>query len=84
MAASRDITELLVAWGEGDRAALNQPTPLDHDEGRGVATAHLAREGRGHILQTAGEALRLSPPTEGREGSTAKAQLSKELGGWSA
>jgi RNA polymerase sigma factor (TIGR02999 family) len=52
MAASRNITELLVAWSEGDRAALDELMPLVYDELRGLASAYLARERQGHTLQT--------------------------------
>jgi RNA polymerase sigma factor (TIGR02999 family) len=52
MAASRNITELLVAWGEGDRAALDELMPLVYDELRGQASSYLARERQGHTLQT--------------------------------
>ena len=52
MASSRNITELLVAWGEGDRAALDELMPLVYDELRGLASAYLARERQGHTLQT--------------------------------
>jgi RNA polymerase sigma factor (TIGR02999 family) len=52
MASSRNITELLVAWGDGDRAALDELMPLVYDELRGQASAYLARERQGHTLQT--------------------------------
>ncbi len=52
MASSRNITQLLVAWSEGDRAALDELMPLVYDELRGLASAYLARERQGHTLQT--------------------------------
>jgi RNA polymerase sigma factor (TIGR02999 family) len=52
MAASRNITELLMAWSDGDRAALDELMPLVYGELRGLASAYLARERRGHTLQT--------------------------------
>jgi RNA polymerase sigma factor (TIGR02999 family) len=52
MTSSRNITELLVAWSDGDRAALDELMPLVYDELRGLASAYLARERPGHTLQT--------------------------------
>jgi RNA polymerase sigma-70 factor (ECF subfamily) len=46
-----DVTGLLVAWSEGDEAALEQLMPLVHDELRRVARRHMAGEPRGHTLQ---------------------------------
>jgi RNA polymerase sigma-70 factor (ECF subfamily) len=44
-------TALLVAWGEGDQAALDQLVPLVHGELRRIARQHLGRERTGHTLQ---------------------------------
>jgi RNA polymerase sigma factor (TIGR02999 family) len=52
MAAPRNITELLVAWSDGDRAALDELVPLVYDQLHGLASASLARERQGHTLQT--------------------------------
>ena len=45
------VTGLLLRWGEGDEAALNQLIPLVHDELRRMARRCLAGERRGHTLQ---------------------------------
>jgi RNA polymerase sigma factor (TIGR02999 family) len=45
------ITELLQAWGEGDREALDRLMPLVYDELRRRAAARLRRERRGHTLE---------------------------------
>lgn len=50
-AASRDVTQLLRAWSEGDEAALHLLVPLIEDELRRLARAYMARERRGHTLQ---------------------------------
>ena len=45
------ITQLLEAWGAGDRQALDQLVPLVHAELRRLAAGRLARERPGHTLQ---------------------------------
>jgi RNA polymerase sigma factor (TIGR02999 family) len=45
------VTELLLAWGEGDHAALEQLIPLVHAELRRIARRYMAGERRGHRLQ---------------------------------
>lgn len=51
-----DVTCWLVAWGEGDRAALDHLTPLVHEELRQLAKRYMRQErwraGRGVSLQT--------------------------------
>jgi len=47
-----EVTRLLMAWGEGDRNALERLTPLVDVELRRIAEAYLSRERSGHILQT--------------------------------
>ena len=47
-----EVTGLLMAWGEGDRDALERLTPLVDVELRRIAEAYLSRERSGHILQT--------------------------------
>jgi len=47
-----EVTGLLVAWGEGDRHALEQLTPMVDAELRRIAEAYLSRERSDHILQT--------------------------------
>ena len=49
---SRDITQLLRAWRDGDEHALEHLTPLVYDELRRAAKRHMARERDGHTLQT--------------------------------
>ena len=50
--SSHEITELLMAWGEGDQEALEQLTPLVHAELRHLAHKYMSRERPGHTLQT--------------------------------
>jgi RNA polymerase sigma-70 factor, ECF subfamily len=47
-----EITQLLVAWGDGDQAALNELTPLVHEELRRLAHRYMGGERPGHTLQT--------------------------------
>ena len=49
--STRDISALLVAWGEGDLAARDRLVPLVYDELRRRARAYLRREQVGHALQ---------------------------------
>ena len=46
------MTQLLVAWGEGDRAALDRLMPLIYEELRRLAHQYMSRERPGHTLQT--------------------------------
>jgi RNA polymerase sigma factor (TIGR02999 family) len=46
-----EITQLLVRWSEGDRAALDLLTPVIYRELRKIAEAHLRNERNGHTLQ---------------------------------
>ena len=46
------VTELLVAWSEGDQAALETLTPLVHEELRRLAHHYMKGERHGHTLQT--------------------------------
>ncbi len=52
MAAPLNVTELLVGWGKGDKAALDQLLPIVYDELRRQAARYLRRERVGHTLQT--------------------------------
>ena len=45
------ITQLLLAWGEGRRDALDEMLPLVYDELRRLASRYLKREPDGHTLQ---------------------------------
>lgn len=47
-----EVTQLLVAWGSGDQAALDALMPLVYDELRRLAHRYMERERRGHTLQT--------------------------------
>jgi RNA polymerase sigma-70 factor, ECF subfamily len=49
---SPDITQLLIAWGGGDLKAMERLAPVLQQELHRVASARLAAERRGHILQT--------------------------------
>jgi len=48
----QQITQLLLAWGQGDEAARDQLIPMIYDELRRLARKHLRRERPGHTLQT--------------------------------
>ncbi|HZN12072.1 MAG TPA: sigma-70 family RNA polymerase sigma factor [Blastocatellia bacterium] len=50
---SHEVTQLLLAWSDGDRAALDQLVPLVYGELRRLAKHHLRRERAGHTLQSA-------------------------------
>ena len=45
------MTGLLVAWGEGDEAALERLMPVVHQELRRLARHYMAGERQGHTLQ---------------------------------
>src|SRR5262249_14642675 len=45
------VTQLLLAWGQGDEAALDQLMPLVHAELRRVARRRMGHERVGHTLQ---------------------------------
>lgn len=47
-----DITQLLLAWGNGDQAALEQMVPLVNAELHRLAKHYLVRERSSHTLQT--------------------------------
>ena len=46
------VTELLLAWSDGDNGALERLVPLVEAELRRLARAHMGKERRGHTLQT--------------------------------
>jgi RNA polymerase sigma factor (TIGR02999 family) len=48
---SHQVTGLLLAWGKGDEAALNQLVPLVHDELRRIARRCMAGQRAGHSMQ---------------------------------
>jgi RNA polymerase sigma factor (TIGR02999 family) len=45
------VSDLLIAWGQGDEAALEQLIPIVHTELRRLARRHMAGERPGHTLQ---------------------------------
>lgn len=47
-----EVTRLLVDWGNGDQAALDELIPLVYDELRRLAGRYMRRESQGHTLQT--------------------------------
>lgn len=49
---TNEVTQLLINWGNGDKAALDQLIPLVHAELRRLARRYMARENPGHTLQT--------------------------------
>ena len=51
-ASPQDLTQLLVAWSNGEKDALNQLIPLVYSELHRLAHRYMARENRGHPLQS--------------------------------
>ena len=51
--SSSNVTQLLVAWNDGDAAARDELIPLVYAELHRLAQAYLRRERRGHTLQSA-------------------------------
>jgi RNA polymerase sigma factor (TIGR02999 family) len=47
-----ELTQLLIAWSQGDVRALEQLTPLVYAELRKIAHRYMNRERAGHTLQT--------------------------------
>ena len=47
-----EVTQLLVAWGNGNKAALEKLMPLVYEELRRLAHHYMRREHPGHTLQT--------------------------------
>jgi len=50
--AANDLTGLLIEWARGDKAALDQLTPLVYDEIRRIAHRYVQHEREGQTLQT--------------------------------
>jgi RNA polymerase sigma factor (TIGR02999 family) len=46
-----DVTGLLLRWGQGDRAAIDELVPLVHQELHRIALRYMAGERPGHTLQ---------------------------------
>ncbi len=51
-APSQEITQLLLAWGQGDQSALEQLMPLVYEELRRLARLYMSRQRPDHTLQT--------------------------------
>jgi len=47
-----DVTQLLLAWSDGNQAALEKLVPLVYGELHSLAKRYMAREQPGHLLQT--------------------------------
>ncbi len=47
-----EVSQLLVAWNKGDRAALDRLMPLVYEELRRMAKRHMSRQQPGRSLQT--------------------------------
>ncbi|MEZ4589376.1 MAG: sigma-70 family RNA polymerase sigma factor [Gemmatimonadales bacterium] len=47
-----DVTQLLLAYADGERTALDRLMPVIYDELRGIAHRHLGRQDTGHTLTT--------------------------------
>ena len=50
--APKEVTQLLIAWSNGDQEALEKLVPLVYDELRRIARRYMKREPAGHTLQT--------------------------------
>src|SRR5690349_17431649 len=49
---SEQVTQLLIDWGNGDKAALDKLIPLVYGELHRLARYYMRRERAGHTLQT--------------------------------
>jgi RNA polymerase sigma factor (TIGR02999 family) len=52
MTNGEDLTQLLLAWSEGDPCALDKLVPLVNDELRRLAHRYMSGERTGHTLET--------------------------------
>src|SRR5215813_2314817 len=50
--SQNEVTQLLLAWSDGDKAALEKLTPLVYAELHRLAERYMCRERSGHPLQT--------------------------------
>ena len=50
--APKEVTQLLIAWSNGEEDALEKLVPLVYDELRSIARRYMRREPAGHTLQT--------------------------------
>ena len=63
--SQKQITQMLVDWGNGDEAALEKLTPLVYDQLHRLARRYMVRERPGHTLQASAlvnEAISVTPP----------------------
>ena len=51
-AQTHEVTQLLIDWSNGDRAALDKLVPVVEEELRRLAHRYMRRERVGHTLQT--------------------------------
>lgn len=51
-ASSKQVSEILLHWGQGDRRALEELLPLIYNELRRLARYHLKQQRSNHTLQT--------------------------------
>ena len=49
---AKEVTQLLVAWSQGDRSALDKLLPLVEEELHKLAHRYMSRERKDHTLQT--------------------------------
>jgi len=52
MSSEPNVTQLLVAWGNGDQAAFDRLAPAVHQHLHRLAARYMAGERPGHVLQT--------------------------------
>jgi DNA-directed RNA polymerase specialized sigma24 family protein len=52
IAASHEVTQLLMAWNDGDQTALERLIPLVHAELHRIARRYMRNERAAHTLQT--------------------------------
>ena len=50
--STHEVTQLLLAWSDGDRAALDKLTPLVYEDLRRMAHRYMSRERPDHTMQT--------------------------------
>jgi RNA polymerase sigma-70 factor (ECF subfamily) len=50
--SSQEVTHLLLAWGNGDQAALDKLMPIVYDDLRRLAKRYMRGQRAGHTLQT--------------------------------
>jgi len=51
-ASTEQVTNLVLAWSNGNEKALDSLIPLVYDELHRIAKRHMDREGPGHTVQT--------------------------------